>query len=93
LARISIGAPAAALLLEDSIARGVRNVLMVGPAGALQRHLPIGSKVIVTGAEREDGASHHYLPANEIVSADPELTATLEQCAATCGAGPVRGRS
>ena len=93
MARISIGAPAAALVLEHSIARGVRNVLMVGPASALQRHLPIGSKVIVTGAEREDGASHHYLPANEIVSADPELTATLEQCAATCGAGPVWGRS
>lgn len=93
LARISIGAPAAALLLEDSVARGVRNVLVVGSTGALQRHLPIGTTVIVTGAEREDGTSHHYLPAGEIVSADPELTARLEECAATRGAEPVRGRS
>jgi uridine phosphorylase len=93
LARMSIGAPAAALLLEDSVARGVRNVLVVGSAGSLQRHLPIGSTVIVTGAEREDGTSHHYLPAGEVVSADSDLTATLEECSAARDAKPVRGRS
>lgn len=57
LARISIGAPAAALLLEDSVARGVRNILVVGSAGSLQRQLPIGSTVIVTGAESLRAAS------------------------------------
>jgi uridine phosphorylase len=93
LARIGIGAPAAALLLEDSVARGVRNILVVGSAGSLQRRLPIGSTVIVTGAEREDGTSHHYLPAGEVVSADPELTDTLVECAVARGAEPVRGRS
>jgi uridine phosphorylase len=93
LAHINLGAPAAALLVEDSVARGVRNVFVVGSAGSLQRHLPIGSTVIVTGAEREDGTSHHYLPAGEVVSADLELTATLEECSAAQGAGPVRGRS
>ena len=93
LARIGIGAPAAALLLEDSIARGVRDVLVVGSAGSLQGHLPIGATVIVTGAEREDGTSHHYLPAGEVVSADPELTARLEERSVALGAEPVRGRS
>jgi len=93
LACIGIGAPAAALLLEDSVARGVCNILVVGSAGSLQRHLPIGCTVIVTGAEREDGTSHHYLPAGEVVSADPDLTATLEECSTTRGAEPVRGRS
>jgi Phosphorylase superfamily len=93
LARISIGAPAAALLLEDSVVRGVRNVFVVGSAGSLQRQLPSGTKVIVTGAEREDGTSHHYLPAGEIVSADSELTVALEECSTKRGAGPVRGRS
>jgi uridine phosphorylase len=88
-----IGVPAAALLLEDSVARGVRSVLVVGSAGSLQRHLPIGSTVIVTGTEREDGTSQHYLPAGEIVSADPELIAALEECSVTRGAGPVRCRS
>ncbi len=93
LARISIGAPAAAIVLEQAIARGVRNVLVVGSAGSLQPGLPLGSTVIVEGAEREDGTSHRYLPAGEVVSADPELTALLEQCAVARGATPVRGRA
>lgn len=93
VARITVGAPAAALLLENAIARGVSRVLVNGSAGSLQRHLPIGSTVVVEGAEREDGTSHHYLPAGEVVAADPELTARLEACAAARGAAPVRGRS
>jgi uridine phosphorylase len=93
VARITVGAPAAALLLENAIARGVHQVLVAGSAGSLQRHLPIGSTVVVEGAEREDGTSHHYLPAGEVVAADPDLTALLETCAAARGAAPVRGRS
>ncbi len=93
VARISVGAPAAALALEGAIARGVRNVLVVGSAGSLQRHLPMGTTVVVDGAEREDGTSHHYLPAGEIVRADPELSALLESTARARGASPVRGRS
>jgi nucleoside phosphorylase len=93
VARITVGAPAAALLLETAIARGVRQVLVAGSAGSLQRHLPIGSTVVVEGAEREDGTSHHYLPAGEVVAADPDLTALLETRAAARGASPFRGRS
>jgi uridine phosphorylase len=93
IARITVGAPAAALLLEGAIVRGVRQVLVAGSAGSLQRDLPIGSTVVVEGAEREDGTSHHYLPAGEVVGADPDLTARLEACAGARGAHPVRGRS
>src|SRR5437763_60471 len=80
-ARIRVGAPAAALVMEGAIARGVRQLLIVGSAGSLQRHLPIGSTVVVDTAEREDGTSHHYLPAGEVVSADAELAALLARCA------------
>ncbi|HET8629409.1 MAG TPA: hypothetical protein VFL91_18475, partial [Thermomicrobiales bacterium] len=59
----------------------------------LQPGLPIGSTVVVEGAEREDGTSHHYLPAGEVVAADPEISALLERCAAARGASPVRGRA
>ena len=91
--RIGIGAPVAALVLEEAIARGVRTVLVAGAAGSLQPHLPTGSTVVVTGAEREDGTSHHYLPAGEVVAADPEITGLLEEHARARGAEPVRGRS
>ncbi len=93
VAHICVGAPAAALALENSVARGVRNVLVAGSAGSLQQHLPIGATVVVTGAEREDGVSHHYLPAGEVVSPDPALTRMLEECALARGALPVRGRA
>lgn len=93
IARVSVGAPAAALVLEHAIARGARRILVVGSAGSLQRSLPIGSTVVVDGAEREDGTSHHYLPAGEVVRADPELTARLECALIARGASPVRGRS
>lgn len=93
LVRISVGAPAAALVLEEAIARGVRTVLVVGSAGSLQRDLPIGSTVIVEAAEREDGTSHHYLPAGEVVEANPGLAAMLEAAAEARGVTPVRGRS
>lgn len=93
IARISVGAPAAALVLEGAIARGVRHVVVVGSAGSLQRSISLGSTVIVEGAEREDGTSHHYLPAGEVVRADPELTARLENALMARGASPVRGRS
>jgi purine-nucleoside phosphorylase len=93
LAHLSMGAPAAAFALEEAIARGVRNVLVVGSAGSLQPDLSLGSTVIVEGAEREDGTSHHYLPAGEVVRADAELTSLLEACALVRGVSPLRGRS
>ena len=93
LARITVGAPAAALVLELAIARGVRTILVVGSAGSLQRDLLLGSTVVVEGAEREDGTSHHYLPAGEVVAADPALTQLLEEGARARGLAPIRGRS
>jgi uridine phosphorylase len=91
--RMMIGAPAAALTLEAAVARGVRDVVIVGSAGSLRDDLPIGSTVLVTGAEREDGTSHHYLPAGEVVAADAGLTDRLEASATARGLRPVRGRA
>ena len=93
VARLGVGAPAAALALEGAIARGVRNVLVVGSAGSLQRGIPMGATVVVESAEREDGTSHHYLPAGEVVRADAALSDLLEAAAQARGAAPLRGRS
>ena len=58
------------LLLELAIARGVRTVVVVGSAGSVRPDLHTGSAVVVTGAERDDGTSRHYLPAGDVVTAD-----------------------
>ncbi len=91
--RITVGAPAAALVMEGAIVRGVRTLIVVGSAGSLQPSLPIGSTVVVEASEREDGTSHHYLPVGEVVTADPELTRRLYVRAMERGIRPVQGRS
>ncbi len=93
LARIGVGAPIAAIVLEEAIARGVRTVLVVGSAGSLRSDLAVGDSVIVTGAEREDGTSHHYLPAGTVVAADEELSARLTSAAERRGLVPRQGRA
>jgi nucleoside phosphorylase len=91
--RLPIGAPATALALESAATRGVRVVLVCGAAGSLQPALPLGSTVVVTQAEREDGTSHHYLPVGDATVGDPALADLLEAAAREVGLTPGRGRS
>jgi nucleoside phosphorylase len=91
--RFSVGAPATALALEIAIARGVRTILVCGSAGSLQPPHPLGSTIIVDSAEREDGTSHHYLPAEEITCADPAVTSALVEASRELGLSPTLGRS
>ena len=90
---LPIGAPAAVLYLELTIARGVRNIFVCGSAGSLQPHIPIGSVVVVTGAEREDGTSHHYLPAGDVVGADAAMIRALVEASHSIGIEAAPGRS
>lgn len=92
----TVGAPAVAIALEIAIARGVRDILVVGSAGGLQPDLRLGSTVVVDGVSatgRQDGTSHHYVPGGEPVAADPELTDRLVRAAQKRGITPARGRS
>lgn len=91
--RFSVGAPAIVLTLEVALARGVRTVLVCGSAGSLQPALPLGSVVVVTAAEREDGTSYHYLSAWEAACADPAATEALVEAAREMDLLPATGRS
>ncbi len=71
------GAPTAVMTLEELIASGVRSFVSLGAAGGLQGDLDIGDIVICDRAIRDEGTSHHYLPAGKYVHACPELTARL----------------
>ena len=59
LGGFGVGAPAAALILEDLIAWGVRKVISIGTAGSLTSELDIGELVLCSGAIRDEGVSHH----------------------------------
>ena len=71
------GAPMAALVLERLGALGVSEVVSIGTAGSLQRHISIGHTVVCDRAVRDEGVSHHYLPPGQFAHASPELTARL----------------
>lgn len=92
VARLPIGAPAAAAALELMVAAGVRTVLLVGSAGSLQPHLPVGSLALPTEAFRHEGTSHHYLSSSDTVAAAPALVDALSSAALRrIGAEPARG--
>ena len=76
-AGFGIGAPAAAVVLEELVAWGVRRVVSVGTAGTLQPQLVPGRVVVCTSAIRDEGTSHHYLPPERLVDPGPRLTAHL----------------
>lgn len=76
-----IGAPAAAIMLEELIAFGVQQFISIGTAGALVKGLDSGELVICTGAFRDEGTSYHYVPGGAPALPDELLTTVLiEQC-------------
>ncbi|WP_313692863.1 nucleoside phosphorylase [Halorarum halobium] len=58
-----IGAPTAAMVLEDLAAAGVGAFLSVGFAGCLDDAVGMGDVVVPDRAIRDEGTSHHYAAA------------------------------
>jgi len=68
-----IGAPAAAMTLEELIACGARKIFEVGLSGGLQTFLEPGDIIVVTEAIRDEGTSYHYLPPDVKVESSVRL--------------------
>jgi uridine phosphorylase len=68
--RFWIGAPAATLTLEEAVACGARTVFEVGVSGGIQGYLQPSDIVVVTGAIRDEGTSHHYFSPEVKVESD-----------------------
>jgi uridine phosphorylase len=80
-----IGAPAAAVVLEELIALGAREFISIGAAGCLQPRFPFGEAIVCSGAIRDEGVSHHYAPTEKF--AWPSLTLTTRLTAALAAGG------
>jgi len=74
-----VGAPLAAGLLEEVIARGCRKFIACGGCGVLDRQLAVGHLLVPVAAVRDEGTSYHYLPAGREVNAHPQAIAAIEQ--------------
>jgi len=74
-----VGAPFAAALLDEVIARGCRKFVACGGAGVLDRDLCVGHIIVPSSAIRDEGTSYHYLPPAREVAASSEGIAAIER--------------
>ena len=88
-----VGAPLAAGLLEEVIARGCRKFIACGGAGVLNKEIAVGHLVIPTAAVRDEGASYHYLTPAREVAANADGIAAIERTLAGHGVPYVKGKT
>jgi uridine phosphorylase len=74
-----VGAPLAAGLLEEVIALGVKNFIVCGGCGVLDKEIAAGHPVILTAAVRDEGTSYHYMPPGRLALPSPKATAALQK--------------
>ena len=58
--RTGMGAPFAAAMTEEVIARGARNIIVFGSCGVLDERLAAGHYIVPVEAYRDEGTSYHY---------------------------------
>jgi uridine phosphorylase len=73
-----LGAPLAAGLLEEAIAKGCRAFIACGSSGVLRREIAAGHLVVPVTAVRDEGTSYHYLPPAREVDASPAAVRTIQ---------------
>ncbi|HIH01882.1 TPA: nucleoside phosphorylase [Thermoplasmata archaeon] len=71
------GAPASGMMMEEAIAAGAENILMLGLAGSISPKVRMGDLVIPTWAIREEGLSYHYLRPEVVPRPSPKLLGRL----------------
>ena len=72
-----VGAPVAAMILEELIALGVHRFINVGAAGSLLSDCQFGDIVLADAAIRDEGVSHHYVASEKFAYPSEHLTAEL----------------
>jgi uridine phosphorylase len=74
-----VGAPLAAGLLEEAIAKGGRTFIACGSSGVLDREMTVGHVVVPTSAVRDEGTSYHYAPPARDAEPSPEAVQAIER--------------
>jgi uridine phosphorylase len=72
-----VGAPAAAVAIEELAVFGIKKLVAVGIAGGLQEEIREGNLVICERAIREEGTSHHYLLPSRYAFPSPNLACDM----------------
>lgn len=87
-----IGAPYAAMLLENLIAWGTRQLIFFGWGGAVAEDVRIGDIILPTGAMSDEGTSRHYgYTAGEVIQPSRALTRKIGRALGSAGLHAHRG--
>jgi len=79
IGNFGIGAPVAAIMVEELAAFGVKKFISIGKAGTLQKNLEIGDIVVCEKAVRDEGTSHHYMKPSRFSYASKRLTKKVQE--------------
>ncbi len=74
-----IGSAFAGVILEQLIAQGAKNIIIVGSAGSIQKNINVGDVIVINKAIRDEGVSYHYKKPGKYAYADKKLTEKLEK--------------
>jgi uridine phosphorylase len=88
-----IGAPAAAIAIEELVALGVRAITFIGYAAALEPGHIAGDVVAIDDALRDEGVSGLYGATGPVAAPDPDAAVALAQALEGAGLGDDHGRS
>jgi uridine phosphorylase len=69
----AVGAPYAVLVAEQMFAAGCKMLISITSAGQITPVGPTPYFVLIDRALRDEGTSHHYLPASDFIYASPKL--------------------
>ena len=81
-----IGAPGAAVLIEELVKLGARTLIRIGNSGGLDPSLALGDLAITTGSVRDDGTSRTYVIPEYPAVASWEVVGALVDAAEAVGA-------
>lgn len=88
-----IGAPSAAIAVEELVAVGVERFIRVGTCGGLQADLEIGDMIVATAAGKDEGTTKRYESSTIPAVATHETVGSLVDSAAAADAvihtGPI----
>ena len=79
LVQPSIGAAAAAQILDTLVSCGCRKIIAVGSCGVLT-DIPENAFLVPVKALRAEGTSYHYLPASRYIELDEEPVDVIRRC-------------
>ena len=72
-----VGAPLAAVVMENLVAFGCKNIIAVGGAGVLKPEIARGHLIIPTSAVRQEGTSYHYIAPSKYIKCPPQVVKNM----------------